>query len=99
MAAEARESGQEANFGRLVELCYIKGAELPLGPEMRKYDGRVVFQGDQVKTQNWEAAMFQELASCPATMQAGKAADCHGLQPGNQVMQADVDQAYTQSTL
>ena len=41
--------------------------------------------------------MFQELASCPATMQAGKAADCYGLHPGNVVMQADADQAYTQA--
>ena len=97
VAAEARKSGREANFGRLVELCHLKGAELPLGHEMRKYKGRVVFQGDQVKTQNLEAVMFQEPASCPATMQAGKAADCFGPEPGNVVMQADADQVCNQA--
>ena len=48
---------------------------------------------------NWEAAVFQELSSCLATMQAAKAADCYGLVPGNHVMQADAEIAYTQSLL
>ena len=39
--------------------------------------------------------MFQKLGSCPATMQAGKVADCYGL--GHTALQADADSAYTQS--
>ena len=43
--------------------------------------------------------MFQELSSCPATMEAAKAADCYGLLEGHVVEQADAEQAYTQSKL
>ena len=31
---------------------------------------RAVLQGDQVKDQNWEAALFQDLSSSPAAMEA-----------------------------
>jgi hypothetical protein len=61
--------------------------------------GRAVFQGNDVRDQNWDAAMFQELSSCPATMEAAKAADAYGLAPGHTLEQADAEQAYTQSRL
>ena len=43
--------------------------------------------------------MFQELSSCPAAMEAAKAADCYGLAPGNDTQQADAAMACTQSKL
>ena len=43
--------------------------------------------------------MLQELSSCPAAMEAAKAADCYGLAPGHDAQQADATQAYTQSKL
>ena len=63
------------------------------------YKGRAVFQGNQVKDQNWDVAMFVELSSCPAALEASKAADCYSLMPGNSGEQADATQAYTQSKL
>ena len=81
----------------LYQICVEKGSELP--PELRKYKGRVVFLGNQVKNQNWEAAMFQDLGSSPATMEAGKACDIYGSLPGYDVQQADAEQAYVQAPM
>ena len=43
--------------------------------------------------------MFQDLGSSPATMEAGKAADCIGCIPGNDTEQADAEQEYIQAEL
>ena len=56
-----------------------------------------MLQGDQVKDQNWEAALFQDLGSSPAAMEASRAADAYGMLPGHDIEVADADQAYTQS--
>ncbi len=47
--------------------------------------------------ENWEAALFQDLGSAPASMEASKAADAYGSLPGHDVEQADAEQAYIQS--
>ena len=70
----------------------------PLDPK-RKFKGRVVFQGNRVTNQHWEAAIFQDMGSCPATMEAPKAADFYGLIPGHAVEIADAVQAYIQADL
>ena len=64
-----------------------------------KFKGRVVFLGNNVKDQNWDYAVFQELSSCPATMEGTRSADCYGSIPGHNVMQADAEQAYIQASL
>ena len=46
---EARASGKTVHFGRVHELCYLKNSELPEADPRRKYKGRAVFLGDQVK--------------------------------------------------
>ena len=43
-----------------------KGAEYPKGDPRRKWKYRVVFQGNNVKDQNWNVALFNEMASTPA---------------------------------
>ena len=78
-------------------ICVEKNAELAEDNPAGKYKGRVVFKANQVKDENWEVAMFQELSSSPATMEASKVADCYGIAPGHVVEQADAEQAYTQS--
>ena len=83
----------------MFDICVEKTAELPKDNPIRKYKGCVVFQCIKVFDQNWDAAMFNEMSSCPATMQAAKAADTYGLLPGNTVQQVDAEQAYTQSFL
>ena len=108
MVLSSRKSGIHVHVGRIFDICVEKGSELPefidtaegrvLNPD-RKYKGRGVFQGNHVKDENFEVAMFQELSSCPATMEASKCADFYGLMKGNKIEQADAEQAYTQSEL
>jgi hypothetical protein len=52
VAHSAQSAGQKAHVGRVFELCVEKGSELPKGSKGRKYKGRSVFQGDQVKDEN-----------------------------------------------
>ena len=62
VAAEARKSNVNVHMGRLFGIMVEKAAELPEGGgSRRKHKYRVVFQGSQVVTQNWEAAIFQNL--------------------------------------
>ena len=91
----ARDNKEEVNWATIFELCFLKNHELPENHPLRKYKGRVVFGGHNVKNQNWEAAMFQELSSAPPAMEAGKAADAYGLFPGHAVECADAQQTYT----
>jgi len=99
VSRECKRTGEKAHVGRVFAICVEKNAELPTDHPNRKFKGRVVFQGNNVKDENWDVALFQELSSCPATMEAAKAADCYGLFPGHAVEQADAEQAYTQAKL
>ena len=47
----------------------------------KKSMGRVVFQGNRVVGQNYDAATVKDLGSQPATMEASKAADLHVCAP------------------
>ena len=49
------------HIGRVFCILVEKNAELPSGNPLRKFKGRVVFQGNQVRDQNWDIAIFQEL--------------------------------------
>ena len=95
----ARSATSTNHVGRVFGVCVEKNVDLPADNPNRKYKGRVVFQGNQVLDQNWDVAMFQELSSCPASLEAAKTADVYGLSPGNCLQQADAEQAYTQSKL
>ena len=97
--AEARRKGLTMHFGRIFAICVETGSELPDGDPSRKCKGRAVFQGNNVRDQNFDVALFQDLGSSPATMEAGKATDAYGLMPGHATQQADATQAYTQSKL
>jgi uncharacterized protein (DUF924 family) len=95
----ARQSGQTYHFGRVFPILVEKNSELDEKDERRKFKGRVVFDGSDVRDQDKNVALFQELSSSPATMEAGKAADVYGMLPGHTIEQADAVQAYTQATL
>ena len=97
--AEAAKKGITVHIGRIFELCFEKNAELDPGNKLRKFKGRVVFQGNDVKDNNYDWAIFQELSSNPATMEAAKAMDLVSLFPGHSAQQSDATQAYTQATL
>merc|ERR1711980_52262 len=92
----ARVKGQEVHHGSLATIVVEKGSELPQGHPGRKYKGRTVFLGDQVRNQDGHAAVFEELSSGPAAMEAGRFCDLWGCAPGNSLSTADGVQAYVQ---
>ena len=56
--AEAQKNNVSVHFGRLMDLCHLKHAELH--QEVQKYKGRVVFRGDQIKDETGFYAVFTE---------------------------------------
>ena len=71
----------------------------PKGDPRRKFKGRGVLLGNQVKNQNWEAAFFQDLRNSPASFEASRWVDFYGCLPGHDVKLADAIQAYIQANL
>ena len=99
VAEEAAAKGTKAHRGNVFGLCFEKGVELPEGHPDRKLKGRHVFQGNLVKDEHQEAALFNELGSSPANLEGAKAVDCFGSFPGHLVEQADAKKAYNQALL
>lgn len=97
VAYEARSQHKDIHLEKLFGISVEKGSELPVDDERRKYKHGVVFQGNRVVDQYWEKALFQDLGSAPATMEAARTCIMHGLMPGNEIMQADAMQAYVQA--
>ena len=79
VSGDARNDGRKIHIPRLFGICVEKGSELPADDERRKFKYRVVFQGNQVVTETWEVAIFQDMGSAPATMEAGKRTDAYGI--------------------
>ena len=75
---EARKKGETVHLGRIFEACYEKGSELPADDPRRKCKGRAVFQGNNVGDQDSDHALFAELGSSPASMEAAKLLDAFG---------------------
>ena len=99
VSKEAIKNKTKVHVGKIFEICVEKGNELPLGDPMRKFKGRTVFQGNNVKDEAADVALFAELGSSPANMEAGKALDAYGAMPGNKTTQGDGKQAYTQALM
>ncbi|CAE6922243.1 RE2 [Symbiodinium natans] len=93
---EAMDRGEIAHVGRIFDICVEKNWELAEDDPLRKYKGRVVFEGCHVKDQEGKWAIFQEITSCPATLEAGKMADAYGMLPGHDIEMSDGESAYTQ---
>ena len=87
----ARRRGITAHVGLVFGIVVEKNHELDPSDPRRKYKGRAVFQGNHVKDQDANWAIFQELGSNPATMDAARACDAYGLMPGNDVEQSDAE--------
>ncbi|MBZ4217805.1 hypothetical protein, partial [Klebsiella aerogenes] len=60
VAAEARAAKTNVQFGRLHGICVEKNSEHEEGHPSRKFRGHVVFLGNQVLNQNYEAAVLQD---------------------------------------
>ena len=68
----AKKKGKKVHVGKVFEICVEKGSELPVGHKLRKFKGRTVFQGNNVRDENADVALFSELGSSPATMDMEK---------------------------
>ena len=99
MSREAIKNKTKVHVGKIFEICVEKGSEISLGDPMRKFKGRTVFQGNNVKDEAADVALFAELGSSPTNMEAGKALDAYGAMPGNKTTQGDGNQAYTQALM
>lgn len=95
----AKKTGKKVHVGNVFEICVEKGSELPEGDKFRKFNGRTVFQGNNVNDKNSDVALFSELGSSPATMEASKAVDAYGAKPGYITQQNDGVQPYTQALM
>merc|ERR1711954_477641 len=95
--AEAEKKKVSVHFGRLMDLCHLKHAEL--SPELQKYKGRVVFRGDQVKDETGYCAVFTEQGASASQMAAAKFLDTIARMPGMKGQAADAVKAYTQVPL
>ena len=94
---EARKKGKTVHFGSLMDLCFEKHSEQAI--ENRKYKGRVVFRGDQVKDQENTLALFSEQTSSSSHMSSAKLLDAMARMPGFSGEDADAVGAYTQVVL
>jgi len=99
VCAEAKKKNKTVHFGRVFAISTLRGSELPEGDPGRVWKGRVCFQGNNVKDQDANVAVFQDMVSSTALMEAGKFVDVISLLPGFGGTQADAKQAYTQCLL
>ena len=97
--AEARGSKKTVHFGMITELCFEQASELPEGDPERKFKGRHVFLGDQVKDQDFANAEFEHLGSSPPTFESARAVDALSLVEGYEQTQSDAKSAYAQTRL
>ena len=70
---EARMSGATVHFSSLMDICYLKNAELEA--KHQKYKGRVVLRGDIVKDNSGFYAVFTEQGSSASQKTAAKIMD------------------------
>ena len=99
VSAKAKAKGDEIHFGYLFGFMVIKGDEFPEGDPRRRWKYRIVFQGNEVKDQDWQVALFQQLATAPATLEAARVAEVYSCFPGHSVEVQDVEQAYISADL
>ena len=99
VVAEAKKSKKEVHMARVHGICVEKNYQLSEDNPGRKFKGRGVLLGNQVKNQHWEAAFFQDLGNSPASFEASRWADFYGCLPGHAVKLADAIQAYIQAKL
>eukprot|EP00972_Heterocapsa_arctica_P012948 1902647-Heterocapsa_arctica.AAC.1 len=99
LVREARDKNENIHLACVFPICSEKGNDLLKGDPDRKFKGRCVLQGDNVRDENHQTAIFQELSSQPATLEAAKSVDAYGMLPGHNFEQCDAQQAYVQCKL
>ena len=80
VAEEARQANKKIHVADIFEICVQKNAELPDDDPRKKFKGRSVYRGNEGRDEFHDHAIYQEMSSQPASMQAGKACDAYGMQ-------------------
>lgn len=94
--AAARADGKTIHVAEVMPIASIKHWEsIP----KRKYKGRLVFRGDDVRDTWGGAARFGEMFATPTNIQAINLAIYYGLLEGNTLRAADCCKAYLQAML
>ena len=75
------KEGDAGHIGNVFGICVETGYDLPSGAPGRKFTGRCVFRGNEAKDEYSDYAIFNELGSHPATIEAAKAIDAFGAFP------------------
>ena len=88
---------KKVQFGDLTDLCFEKHSQLD--KSKRKYKGRVVFRGHQVKDEQGIYAVFTYQGSSSSHMARAKFLDAIARMPGCSGQDSDADSAYTQVVL
>ena len=96
VAREAKQKNEEVHMARAHGIIVEKHSQLSEEDPRRKYKGRGVVLGNQIKNQTSDAALFQDLGNSPATFEEP---DFLGCLDGWDVQMADAVQAYIQATL
>ena len=94
---EAKAKGEQVHFATLEQLCHQKNSQLE--ESMRKYKGRIVLRGDNVKDQEGFYAVFSEQGTSASQMSAAKFLDAIARCPGCKGEDSDAVGAYTQVIL
>ena len=99
--AEAKRRNEPVSFGRVCELLFVKNSEFAESDPTRIYKYRDVFFGYNVRDQDSNLAVFEELTSSPAAVEAARALDALSTPflPGHSQEQSDATSAYTQPFL
>ena len=92
-AIKSIKNKTKVHVGKLFEICVEKGREKLLRDPMCKFKGRRAFQGNNV------IALFADLGSSPASMEAWKTWGAYGAMAGNKTRQGDGKQTYTQALM
>ena len=94
-ARTTRTKGGKVHFASLMDICYLKKAELEA--KHQKYKGRVVLRGDIVKDDSGSFyAVFTEQGSSESQMTPARVMDIISRLPGCAGKAADAVSAYTQ---
>ena len=97
VARKAKQKNEEVEMARAHGIIVEKHSQLSEEDPRRKYKGRGVVLGNQIKNQTSDAALFQDLGNSPATFEASDGP--LGCLDGWDAQMADAVQAYIQATL
>jgi hypothetical protein len=95
--ADAKKNGVTVHFANLMDLCHVKNSELP--EAMRKFKGRLVLRGDNVKDEDGFYAAFSEQGTSASNLAAAKFLDAIARGQDCDGETSDAVGAYTQVVL